>query len=137
MCEMALLMTEKTLEKYDPIEGAAKIAKLNEEQMRKLNRAIELWELEQKGRLLVLPCKVGDWVYALWSVPTAARYVIYCAEVKEICYSVRNCRLTTTYRLEPIEYRGRRKEYFAEDFGKTVFLNREEAEEALKGEGEQ
>lgn len=56
MCEMALLMPEKTLEKYDPIEGAAKIAKLNDEQMRKLNRAIELWELEQKGRLLVLPC---------------------------------------------------------------------------------
>ena len=89
-------------------------------------------DLEEVGRLVVLPCKVGDWVYALWSVPTAYKYVIYCAEVKEICHSVRNCRMTTTYLLEPIEYRGRRKEYRDDDFGKTVFLTREDAERALE-----
>lgn len=97
-----------------------------------LERAQELAQAEKDGRLVVLPCKVGDFVYALWDVTTEYKYVIYCAEIKEICISVRNCRLTITYRLEPIEYRGRRKEYRTEDFGKTVFLTREEAEAALK-----
>ena len=91
-------------------------------------------DMDEQGRLVVLPCKVGDWVYALWDVPTAAKYVIYCAEVKEIRIANRNCRLTTTYLLEPIEYRGRRKEYRDDDIGKTVFLTREEAERALEGQ---
>ena len=96
-------------------------------------RLKEYEDMEEHGRLVVLPCKVGDWVYALWDVPTAAKYVIYCAEVKEIRISNRNCRPTTTYLLEPIEYRGRRKEYRDDDFGKTVFLTREEAERAIAG----
>lgn len=99
-------------------------------------KALELdafTKADREGRLVVLPCKVGDWVYALWNVPTDYKYVIYCAEVKEIRHSVKNCRLTTTYILEPIEYRGRRKEYRDEDFGKTVFLTQEEAEKAMEG----
>ena len=98
-----------------------------------MNRLAHYEDMEEQGRLVVLPCKVGDWVYALWDVPTAAKYVIYCAEVKEIRIANRNCRLTTTYLLEPIEYRGRRKEYRDDDIGKTVFLTSEEAEKALKG----
>ena len=56
-------------------------------------------------------CKVGDFVYALWEAPVKLKYIIYCAEVKEIRISIRNCRLTTTYMLEPIDYRGRIREY--------------------------
>lgn len=97
-----------------------------------LERVQEIAQAEKDGRLIVLPCKVGDLVFALWDVPTKYKYVIYYAEIKEVCIYVRNCRMTITYRLEPIEYRGRRKEYRAEDFGKTVFLTREEAEAALK-----
>ena len=76
-------------------------------------------------------CKVGDWVYALWDAPVKLKYIIYCAEVKEIRISIRNCRLTTTYILEPICYRGHRKEYRHDDFGKLVFLSEKEAEAAL------
>ena len=68
----------------------------------------------------VQKCKIGDFVYALWSVPTKSKYVVYCAEVKEIRIARRNCRITTTYMLEPIEYRGRIKEYRSEDFGNLV-----------------
>lgn len=89
-------------------------------------------DLEEDGRLIELPCKVGDTLYALWDVPTASKYVIYEAEVKEIFVSFRNCRIATTCRLEPIQYRGRRKEYSSEDFGKLVFLTKEEAEAKLK-----
>jgi hypothetical protein len=76
-------------------------------------------------------CKVGDWVYALWEAPVKQKYIIYCAEVKEIRIGMRNCRLTTTYRLEPIMYRGHIHEYRDEDFGKLVFSSEEEAKNEL------
>ena len=76
-------------------------------------------------------CKIGDWVYALWEAPVKEKYIIYCAECKEIRIGMRNCRLTTTYRLEPIMYRGHIHEYRDEDFGKLVFSSEEEAEAAL------
>lgn len=82
------------------------------------------------------PCKVGDMLFALWSVPTEAKYVIYSAEVVEIRISGRNSRQTTTFLLEPLAYRGRRKEYRIDDFGKLVFTNKEEAEQALRKEDE-
>lgn len=78
-----------------------------------------------------LKCKVGDYVYALWEAPVKLKYIIYCAEVKEIRISMRNCRLTTTYILEPIMYRGHRKEYRDEDFGTLVFKEEEDAERKL------
>ena len=83
--------------------------------------------------VIVPPCMVGDTVYALWSVPTETKYIVYCAEVKKISQYKKNCQLTTFFELEPIEFRGRRKEYQIDDFGKTVFLTRESAEQALKG----
>lgn len=85
----------------------------------------------KRAEVFFLPCKVGDLVYAMWSVPTNCKYIIYCAEVKEIRIAMRNFRVTTTYILEPIDYRGRREEYRDDDFGKLVFLTREKAEEAL------
>ena len=76
-------------------------------------------------------CKVGDFVYALWEAPVKLKYIIYCAEVKEIRISIRNCRLTTTYMLEPIDYRGRIMEYRDADFGTLVFKDEEDAEKKL------
>lgn len=76
-------------------------------------------------------CKIGGWVYALWEAPVKQKYIIYCAEVKEIRIGMRNCRLTTTYRLEPIMYRGHIHEYRDEDFGKLVFPSEDEAQSAL------
>jgi hypothetical protein len=76
-------------------------------------------------------CKVGDWVYALWEAPVKQKYIIYCAELKEIRIGMRNCRLTTTYRFEPIMYRGHIHEYRDDDFGKLVFPSEKEAEVAL------
>lgn len=76
-------------------------------------------------------CKVGDYVYALWKAPVKLEYIIYCAEVKEIRISMRNCRLTTTYILEPIDYRGHRREYRDEDFGTLVFKDEADAERKL------
>ena len=82
--------------------------------------------------VIVPPCKVGDTVYALWEVPTETKYVIYFAEVKEIRVCMKNNRLATIYRLEPVEYRGRMREYYDYEFGMFVFLTKESAENALK-----
>lgn len=78
-------------------------------------------------------CNVSDYVYALWEAPVKEKYIIYCAEVKEIRISMRNCRLTTTYILEPIMYRGHRREYRDEDFGVLVFKEEEHAKRKLDG----
>ena len=82
--------------------------------------------------VIVPPCKVGDTVYALWNVPTEAKYIVYCAEVKKISQYTKNCRLTSVIEIEPIEFRGRRKEYQFDEIGKTVFLSEAEAKYALK-----
>ena len=97
-------------------------------------RAADVWsciEREPTVDAVEVKCKVGNLVYALWDAPVKQKYIIYYAEVKEIRIGMRNCRLTTTYRLEPIMYRGHIKEYRDDEFGKLVFLTEEEAEAAL------
>lgn len=95
-------------------------------------RLKEYEDLEEQGKLLKLPCAVGDIVCALWSVPTEQKYVIYPAEVKEICIGIYNNRRTIKYRLEPISFRGRILNFYSDDFGKKIFLEESEAENALK-----
>jgi hypothetical protein len=78
-------------------------------------------------------------VYALWETPTLyteTKYVLYSAEVKEVSQCKRNNRLVLIYKLEPTSFRGRIREFFDYDFGKTIFLTKEEAEQALKGGAE-
>lgn len=95
----------------------------------------EIARADIKGRLVVLPpCKVGDTVWAFGYLPTSSRYVIYCAEVKEFRVRGNHYGRDISVLLEPVDFRGRRKEYGAADFGKTVFLTREEAEAALRKE---
>ena len=89
-------------------------------------------DLEEQGRLLRTKCRLGDVVYALWSIPTDAKYVVYPAEVKEINLSSTNIRKMIMYKLEPIAYRGRYNKYYDDDFGKVVFTSQEEAEAALE-----
>ena len=75
-------------------------------------------DLEEAGRLVILPCKVGDWVYKVHYKEIRRHHVCQVhigqtpAQTFFSCYG---------------EYLG------IEEFGKTVFLTREEAEAALKG----
>ena len=77
------------------------------------NRIIELAEADKAGRVVVLPCKVGDTVYLI--VTKRAR--VYMPEFS----FVKKSRLTFS-----------NMERVLRDFGKTVFLTREEAEKALE-----
>ena len=76
-------------------------------------RIIKLAEADKDGRVVVLPCKVGDTVYLI--VTKRAR--IYTPEFKFI----KKSKLTFL-----------NMERILQDFGKTAFLTREEAEKALE-----
>lgn len=75
-----------------------------------LDRLRELVEADRKVRVVVLPCKVGDTVYQ------ADTERVYDMEVKKIIYDCGHLAFDDNA------------------IGKTVFLTREAAEAALKGE---
>mgnify|MGYP007080086376 FL=1 len=79
------------------------------EQLELLKRLRELAEADREGRLVVLPCKVGDTVYRIFN-PPSREPVISAHTLMSVDYIVR----------------------WIDKFGKTVFLTREEAEKALK-----
>lgn len=76
-------------------------------------RIVELMDAEKDGRLMVLPCKVGDTVYLI--VTKRAR--TYTPEFR----FVKKSRLAFL-----------NMERVLQDFGKEAFLTREEAEKALE-----
>ena len=89
------------------------------------DRLRELAEADKDGRLVVLPCKVGQRVFALLDTD---KHISEC-EVKQIGMGNK----TNFIGLEPIGARGREYGVSLNGFGKTVFLTREEAEAALEG----
>ena len=77
-------------------------------------RMNEILDAERDGRLVVLPCKVGDKLFQLFH-----------GYIDPI----------TVMRVRPYIMTDL-VSFFPEDFGKTVFLTREEAEKAMKGVSE-
>lgn len=73
------------------------------------DRLREFAEADKDGRLVVLPCKVGDTVYRIFN-PPSREPVISAHTLMSVDYIVR----------------------WIDKFGKTVFLTREEAEKALE-----
>ena len=108
--------TERTPEEIDMDHEAA-------EQLRHLCRNCDLDRLEKlaeadrAGRLVVLPCKVGDTVY----------FALLGKIIEKQVFSIVSFSNSTRI------YCGGTSEYFRpEDIGKTFFLTREEAEAALE-----
>lgn len=81
-------------------------------------------EADKDGRIVVLPCKVGQRVFALLDTD---KHISEC-EVKQIGMGNE----IGFIGLEPICARGREYGVALNGFGKTVFLTREEAEKALE-----
>ena len=93
-----------------------------------------LEDLEEQGRLIELPCKIGDTVYY---INTHNRLSLF----KNTVYEAKVARFVTTRYGTSIVIQIRNEygctELYSEDnYNKTVFLTREEAEAALKGENE-
>ena len=89
-----------------------------------LDRLEEFARADKDGRVVVLPCKVGQRVFAFLDTD---KHISEC-EVKQI--GVGNG--IGFIGLEPIGARGREYGVSLNGFGKTVFLTREEAEKALE-----
>ncbi len=87
-------------------------------------RIVELMNADKDGRVVVLPCKVGQRVFALLGTD---KHISGC-EVKQIGLGNE----IGFVGLEPIGARGRKYGVSLNGFGKTVFLTREEAEKALE-----
>ncbi len=83
----------------------------------KAERIRELSKADRDGRLVVLPCKVGDMVY----------FTLLGRIIEKQVFSIVSFSDSTRI------YCGGTSEYFRpEDIGKTFFLTREEAEKALE-----
>ena len=90
-------------------------------------------DMEEQGRLVVLPCKVGDTVYI--TEPRFYNYELHEGVQKGICegYTMHDeYGWVVKVKLEKGEPHTLYYYNFSK-FGKTVFLTREEAEQALKG----
>ena len=86
------------------------------------NRLAELENKIEQGKLIELPCKVGDTVYLVYSFSGICEW-----EVDEIVIMSRNLRLRLTHK-------GTKDYNFAllSEKGETLFFTREEAEKRLK-----
>ena len=86
-----------------------------------VDRMLELLKADKAGRLVVLPCKVGDVVYGFHGEKTILPMVAKWIETNTDgwCIAVQYAPMTPRF-------------YQFSDFGKTVFLTREEAEKALE-----
>ena len=89
----------------------------------RIERAHNLHVADKEGRVIVLPCKVGQRVFALLDTD---KHISEC-EVKQIGLGNEIGFVV----LEPIGARGRKYGVALNGFGKTVFLTREKAEKAL------
>ena len=116
---------EEVLPKDKADEITLKLMRLADlESLCSFNRLRELAEADKDGRLVVLPCKVGDTV---WANLDGMRHPRECViEFVNIGSHV------TTIVFSTVD--GLREQYGVNhsSFGKTVFLTREEAEAALE-----
>lgn len=84
------------------------------------NKLKEYEDLEERGLMLRLPCKVGDTIFALMEDKPKSIEETVCSKM---CIEIQ----------APFPYDNGIKMFFKiEDFGKTVFLTREEAERVLR-----
>lgn len=103
-----------------------------------LKKLADYEDLEKQGRLIKLPCKVGDTVYVVTSPFNVFDDIEYDENMKDEVYE--SYVSSTTFYKSGEQYRIYAKAtnhfigaYFIEcDFGKTVFLTKSAAEEKLK-----
>ena len=89
------------------------------------DRASKFIEADDDGRLLVLPCKVGDTVYCL----RCSRMRLDEGDINEILASkIHGVRLWVKFKNNGVQ-----QLYTMQEIGQLVFLTREEAEKALEG----
>ena len=95
-------------------------------------------DAEEQGLLLRLPCKVGDTVWVITSPFNVFEGIEYNENLRDECYE--SFISSVTFYKNSVQYRINAKVtnhfisayYYEQDFGKTIFLTRAEAEQKLK-----
>ena len=89
-------------------------------------RLQELSEADKAGRVVVLPCKIGDtvWCCNLGGMNGVHEYKVVAAHVSNTTQDV--------IVVEPQDYKGQGYGIYLNRFYDSVFLTREEAEKALE-----
>lgn len=119
------LTPEEVLPKDKADEIALKLMRLADlESLCNYTRLRELAEADKDGRLVVLPCKVGDTV---WAILDGAKYARECKVDFVNIGSV-----GTTFVLAAKNWLREQYGVTAAAFGKSIFFTREEAETALE-----
>lgn len=97
----------------------------------KAERIRELLKADKDGRLVVLPCKVGDtlWVTGRDNVPREMK--LEAPDIRAVCTDEDNLCMSTCNR-KPDGFCAYRLRNDGADVGKSVFLTREKAEKALE-----
>ena len=98
-----------------------------------VERLRELYKADKDGRVVVLPCKVGDVMYKLFREYTeCTSYQVrkdnYCCEGCMVPCDSREVTVIRAIQPNSLPEVAR----YIKEFGKTVFLTREEAEKALQ-----
>ena len=94
-----------------------------------VDRLSEICQAERGGRCVVLPCKVGDAVYFIKSCFSYAK-----SPMRGTVCMIKTFSQSNTFTFGVIMENSSQERSFTNfDIGKTVFLTRAEAEEALKG----
>lgn len=113
----SLMEVEKNMFKRDVIRHLRDFAETYREQLK------DYQQLEEQGRLIILPCKVGDTVYGI------SMGKIISLTVNEISiFCMKGERVINVKCQNNDEFRN----YVEREFGKTVFLTQSAAEEKLK-----
>lgn len=99
---------------------ALKESRTLQDQLALIERLRELAEADKDGRLVVLPCKVGEGLWTFCSHPVEQVYSFTVTDIS----TLNGRTMLNTSHCGVID---------ARDVGKTVFLTREEAEKALEG----
>lgn len=116
--------TKRTPEQIEVLEAAIMgkaVAQITEFEGLPIARLRELAEADKDGRVVVPPCKVGDVVYGFHGEKTILPMVAKWIETNTDgwCIAVQYTPMAPRF-------------YRFSDFGKTVFLTREEAKKALQ-----
>lgn len=106
------------------LTGQTDITALCRDLIPKMKELKRYEDLEQDGRLLEVPCKVGDIVWYLQE-QYSGKWIAKPATVSSFQFD-------RFLRIYCIEERQNTQAFWEEDFGKSVFLTEEAAEAALK-----
>lgn len=123
---------EEVLPKDKADEIALKLMRIADlESFCSYDRLRELAEADKDGRVVVLPCKVGEklWVIVQDNVPQEME--LEAPDIRTVCTDEDNLCMSTCNR-KPDGYCAYRLRNDGTSIGKNVFLTREEAEKALQ-----